>query len=147
MSLRKLMVLALSVSLVTGVVLGSGCVGEETAPPETLTPIAEDITPQEAFALIQDNQNNPDFVIIDVRTPEEFAGEHIENAINIDFRSESFRDELNKLDKNKTYLVYCRSGARSGNALDIMAELNFREAYNVSGGIIAWKAEGLPITK
>ena len=147
MSLKKFMVLALSVSLVTGVVLGGGCVGKETTPPETLTPIAEDITPQEAFALIQDNQNNPDFVIIDVRTPEEFAGEHIENAINIDFRSESFRDELNKLDKNKTYLVYCRSGARSGNALDIMAELNFREAYNVSGGIIAWKAEGLPITK
>ena len=147
MSLKKTMVLALSVSLVIGVVLTGGCVRDETAPPETLTQIIEDITPQEAFALIQNNQNNPDFAIIDVRTPEEFAGEHIENAINIDFRSESFWDELNKLDKNKTYLVYCRSGVRSGNALDIMAELNFREAYNMSGGIIAWKAEGLPTTK
>ena len=147
MSLKKTMVLALSVSLVIGVVLTGGCVRDETAPPETLTQIIEDITPQEAFALIQNNQNNPDFAIIDVRTPEEFAGEHIENAIDIDFRSESFWDELNKLDKNKTYLVYCRSGVRSRNALDIMAELNFREAYNMSGGIIAWKAEGLPTTK
>ena len=147
MSLKKTMLLALSVSLVMGVVLTGGCVRDETAPPETLTQIIEDITPQEAFALIQNNQNNPDFAIIDVRTPEEFAEEHKENAIDIDFRSESFWDELNKLDKNKTYLVYCRSGVRSRNALDIMAELNFREAYNMSGGIIAWKAEGLPVTK
>ena len=137
MSLKNLMMLVLSVSLVIGVVLTGGCVQEQ---------IIEDITPQEAFTLIQDNQNNPDFVIIDVRTPQEFAEEHIENAINMDYYSETFRDELNNLDKNKTYLVYCRSGKRSGNALDIMKELNFREAYNI-GGIIEWKAAGLPTIK
>jgi len=147
MNLKNSMVSALSVSLVIGIALTGGCVRDETAPPETPIQIIEDITPQEAFTLIQNNQNNPDFVIIDVRTLEKFAGEHIENATNIDFYSEAFRDELNKLDKNKTYLVYCRSGVRSGNALDIMAELNFREAYNMSGGITAWKAEGLPTTK
>jgi len=130
------------VLLVIGVVLVGGCVGQETP-----AQIIEDITPQEAFALIQDNQNNPDFIILDVRTPEEFADGHIENAINLDYYSETFGDELNKLDKNKTYLVYCRSGRRSRNALDIMEELNFREAYNMSGGIIEWKAEGLPTTK
>ena len=134
---KNLIMLVLSVSLVIGAMLTGGCVQEQ---------IIEDITPQEAFTLIQNNQNNPDFVIIDVRTPEEFAEEHIENAINIDFYSETFRDELNNLDKNKTYLVYCRSGKRSGNALDIMKELNFREAYNI-GGIIEWKAAGLPTTK
>jgi len=117
----------------------------ETPTQQTPTQIIEDITPQEAFTLIKENQDNPDFVIIDVRTPEEFADGYIENAINTDFRSESFRDELNKLDKNKTYLIYCRSGVRSGNALDIMAELNFREVYNVLGGITAWKAEGLEL--
>ena len=141
------MVLALSVSLVIGVALTGGCVGDETATPETPTQIIEDITPQEALTLIQNNQNNPDFVIIDVRTPAEFDGEHIENAVNIDFYSETFRNELNKLDKNKTYLIYCRSGNRSGKALDIMEGLNFREVYNMSGGIIAWNAEGLPTTK
>jgi len=136
MSLKNLTMLVLSVSLVIGVVLTGGC-----------TQIIEDITPQEAFTLIQENQNSPDFVIIDVRTPEEFADGHIENAINIDFYSETFQDELNELDKNKTYLVYCRSGRRSRNALDIMEELNFREAYNMSDGIIEWKAAGLPTIK
>jgi len=140
MSLKNFMVLALSVSLVIGVTLTGGCVRDETA-------TIEDITPQEAFTLIQNNQNNPDFVIIDVRTRAEFVEEHIENATNIDFYSEAFRDMLNNLDKNKTYLIYCRSGARSGSALDIMAELNFREAYNILGGINQWKAEGFPTVK
>ena len=147
MSLKKLMLLVLSVSLVIGVVLTGGCIGKETIPPETPTQIIEDISPQEAFTLIQENQNNPDFVVIDVRTPEEFADGYIENAINIDFRSETFRNKLNQLDKNETYLVYCRSGGRSANALNIMAELNFKEVYNILGGITAWKAERLPTTK
>ena len=140
MSLKNFMVLALSVSLVIGVALTGGCVRDETA-------TIEDITLQEAFTLIQNNQNNPDFVIIDVRTQEEFVGEHIENATNIDFYSEAFQDMLNNLDKNKTYLVYCRSGGRSGNALNIMAELNFKEVYNILGGINQWKREGLPTIK
>jgi len=147
MSLKNFMVLALSASLVIGVALTGGCVRDETVTPETPTQIIENITPKEAFTLIQNNQNNPDFVIIDVRTPAEFAEEHIENATNIDFYSEAFQDMLNKLDKNKTYLIYCRSGGRSRNALDIMAELNFSEAYNILGGIIAWEAEGLPTVK
>ncbi len=140
MNLKKLMMLVLSVSLVIGVALTSGCVGDRTA-------TIEDIVPQEAFALIQNNQDNPDFVIIDVRTPEEFADGHIENASNIDFYSDTFRDELDNLDKNKTYFIYCRSGGRSGNALNIMAELDFTEVYNMSGGIIAWDAEELPTVK
>jgi len=71
----------------------------------------------------------------------------LQNAINLDYYSETFRNELNQLDKNKTYLIYCRSGSRSGRALDIMTELNFREVYNMLGGIIDWKADGLPTIK
>ena len=82
-----------------------------------------------------------------MRTPREFAGEHIENATNIDFYSEAFRDMLNNLDRNKTYLIYCQVGGRSGSALDIMAELNFKEVYNMLGGILSWEAEGLPTVK
>ena len=143
------MLFALTVLLIIGVVFTGGCTPSEIETPsqETPTQIIENVTPQEAFTLIQDNKNNPDFVIIDVRTPEEFTQEHIENAINIDYYSETFRDELNNLDKTKTYLIYCRSGNRSGSALNIMAELNFREAYNMRGGINAWKAEELPTTK
>ena len=125
------------VALVIGATLISSCA----------TTAIEDVTPQEAFALIQDNQNNPDFAIIDVRTPAEFNGDHIENATNIDFYSETFQDMLNNLDKNKTYLIYCAIGGRSGSALDIMAELNFKEVYNIVGGINQWKAEGLPTVK
>lgn len=141
------MLLVLSVSLVIGVVVMSGCLGRGITKPETPTQIIEDITPQEAFTLIQENQNNPDFVVIDVRTPQEFTDGYIENAINIDFYSETFRDELNKLDKGKTYLIYCRSGGRSGNALNIMTELRFKEVYNMLGGILAWNAEELPTVK
>ncbi len=147
MGLKNFMVLVLSLSLVIGVILIGGCVRDETATPETPTQIIEDITPQEAFTLIQNNQNNPDFVIIDVRTREEFSGGHIENATNIDFYSETFRDMLNNLDKNKTYLIYCRSGARSGSTLDIMAELNFKEVYNILGGMLQWQSEELPTVK
>ncbi len=140
--------LLLSVLLAIGITVTSGCTGSKTATPnKTPTQITENITPQEAFTLIQDNQNNPDFVILDVRTTEEVANGHIEDAVNLDYYSETFRDELNKLDKNQKYLIYCHSGNRSGKALDIMAELNFREVYNMSGGIIQWQAEGLPTVK
>ena len=145
--MKKLMLL-LSVLLAIGITVTSGCTGSKTATPnKTPTQITENITPQEAFTLIQDNQNNPDFVILDVRTTEEVANGHIEDAVNLDYYSETFRDELNKLDKNQKYLIYCHSGNRSGKALDIMAELNFREVYNMSGGIIQWQAEGLPTVK
>ena len=138
-SLKNLIMLVLSVSLVIGAVLAGGCVGEEVLPQ-----IIENITPQEALSLIQENQNNPDLVIIDVRTPDKFAQEHIENAINIEYYSENFRGELDKLDRNKTYLIYYQTGTQSRNALDLMSELNFTEVYKIAGGLVQWKQLGLP---
>ena len=147
MSLKNFLLLLLSASLAIGATLTGGCVANETATPEAPTRIIEKVAPEEGFTLIQNNQNNPDFVILDVRTPEEFTDGHIENAILKNFYSETFRDELNGLDKGKAYLIYCRSGQRSGNALNIMDELGFQEVYDISGGIIAWETEGLPTTK
>ena len=143
---KILMIFLLSASLVTGAALMGGCVGKEieTPPQQTPTQIIEDITPQEAYTLIQENQENPDFVILDVRTPAEFAEGYIEDAINIDSRSETFADELDQLDKSKTYLTYCRSGRLGEKVLPIMEELGFREVYNMTGGIIQWMIEGLP---
>ncbi len=140
----KQLLLVFSLSLVTAAALVAGCAGSETITP---VQIIEDITPQEAFTSIQENQNNADFVILDVRTAEEFASGYIEDALNIDFYSETFRDELDNLDKNKTYLVYCRSGVRSRGAVDIMEELGFKEVYNILGGMIEWQAEELPVTE
>jgi len=105
------------------------------------------ISPREAYNLIENNRGNPDFVIIDVRTAGEFGDEHIENAINLDYYSEAFRDELDKLDRTKTYLIYCGTGSRGEDSLVIMKELGFREVYNISGGITGWKAEGFPTKK
>ena len=84
--------LALSVSLILGAVLTGGC----AAAPVVESQIVEDVSAQEAFTLIQDNQDNSDFVIIDVRTPDEFADGHVENATNIDLSSEGFHDEIDK---------------------------------------------------
>lgn len=125
----------------------SECPTSEDVPEDVQ--IILDITPQQAFDLIQENQDNPDFIIIDVQAPKHFAGGHIENAINIDYFSETFQNELDTLDKNKTYLVYytCHCGDVDTKTLRLMKELNFREAYNISGGLVRWKSEGFPTVK
>jgi rhodanese-related sulfurtransferase len=101
-------------------------------------------TANEAFDIIQNNLNNPDFVIIDVRTPSEYAEGHIEKAVNIDYYSDNFELTLDQMDKNRTYLVYCHSGNRSALAVNIMKEQGFREVYNMLGGFSAWQNAGLP---
>jgi len=101
------------------------------------------ISPIDGMAIIEKNKNNPDFVILDVRTPGEYASKHIAGAMNLDFYSKSFRTNLNKLDKDKTYLIYCHTGRRSGVTLNIMRELGFSGVYDIAGGITAWKARGL----
>lgn len=127
--------------------LGPACQQESSPTPTTAPQIIEDIAIGQAYALIQDNQGNPDFAIIDVRTAEEYANGYIRTAINSDYYSATFTDELNRLDKDKAYLIYCRTGRRSASALDIMKGLGFGEVYNMLGGILQWEAEGLPIVK
>jgi rhodanese-related sulfurtransferase len=98
----------------------------------------ENIDPEEANVLIQENEKNPDFVILDVRTPAEYSAGNLGNTINIDFYNRGFRGELDRLDRNKTYLVYCRSGNRSGRTLGVMKELGFQNVFNLRGGVLEW---------
>ncbi|OGO20136.1 MAG: sulfurtransferase [Chloroflexi bacterium RBG_16_50_11] len=105
------------------------------------------ITAAEALALIQANTGNPDFIIIDVRTPEEYAAGHIESAVLVNYNSADFQEEISKFNKEKTYLIYCRTGNRSSGARDIMKELGFREIYHMDGGITEWQAQGFPVVK
>jgi rhodanese-related sulfurtransferase len=104
-----------------------------------------DIKAVDAHELINKNLSNLEFVILDVRSPDEYSVAHIDRAENIDYNSQIFKSELNKRDRNKKYLVYCRSGHRSSNAVKIMIELGFTDIHNLSGGIRKWKGEGLPL--
>ena len=80
--------------------------------------------------------------IIDVRTEEEFIEGYIPNAINIDIhKGQGFLDEIDKLDKNSSYYLYCRSGARSAQAGAIMHQRGFEKTYNLLGGITEWEGE------
>ncbi|MCK9565651.1 MAG: rhodanese-like domain-containing protein [Methanothrix sp.] len=83
-------------------------------------------------------------VILDVRTPQEYSSGHLNGSINLDFRSPSFRDLIEKLDRNYAYLLYCRTGRRSARAAMLMKSLGFRELYNLTKGIEPWQREGLP---
>ncbi|MCB0638920.1 MAG: rhodanese-like domain-containing protein [Lewinella sp.] len=82
------------------------------------------------------NDNN--VVILDVRTPQETAQGMIEGAIEINVTAPDFAQRVAELDKDKTYLVYCRSGRRSVTACNIMAEQGFSDLYNLLGGYLAW---------
>ena len=99
---------------------------------------AQKVSPKEFSEVISD----PSVVILDVRTPQEFAEGHLANAINIDFQSGNFEQEIASLDKSKTYAVYCRSSNRSGEAVKVMADAGFTRMYDMDGGIIDWQAAG-----
>ena len=113
----------------------------------TLTAKVKNISTKKAYELIEERDGDSDFVILDVRTPEEFTEGHIENAVNIenamnmDFYADAFPDEMDGLDRNRTYLIYCQSGSRSGSTLQMMEELGFQDAYNMKGGINSWRAD------
>lgn len=87
-------------------------------------------------------QQDDNAFILDVRTPEEVEDGYIPGATNIDIHlGQGFLDEVEKLDKSKSYYVYCRSGARSAQACSIMAGLGFEKAYNLEGGFMNWQGE------
>ena len=85
---------------------------------------------------------NEDHVVIDVRSPQEYADGKIEPHTLINFFDSDFKSKIEKLDPAKTYLVYCRSGNRSGQACAMMGQMGFGKLYNLQGGIGAWNAKG-----
>lgn len=85
------------------------------------------------------------YVLLDVRTPEEFRAGHIRGAKNVDFYEETFEMDIDTLDKRQKYLVYCRSGNRSKQAMFLMRDLGFEEVYNLAGGIIDWNNKGFNV--
>jgi len=96
------------------------------------------ISIKESRKMIKDRIDDKNFVLLDIRTPKEFNEFHIDKAINIDYYNRNFKNELEKLDKSRDYLIYCRSAHRSKAGLKIMKELGFKSVVDMDGGITKW---------
>lgn len=133
MRISRLLLVATAGLLAAVVVSCGDSAGDQTL--ETVSPTAA----SEVLA------TNPDAILLDIRTPEEYASERIAGAENIDFYAPDFNDQLASLDPEETYVVYCRSGNRTDSAMDVFDDLGFAAVYEVDGGIVGWVGAGLPI--
>ena len=129
--------------------IASGCLSEpalgfgseETAGFPPYGPISV----EEAASMIVALRGDPGFVLLDIRTPEEVEAGHLPGALELDFRNPSFANELEKLDRNRIYLIYCRTANRTGQAFDLMTTMGFTMVYDMKGGISEWSALGYPV--
>lgn len=108
--------------------------------------VVEDISLVEAWLLIQLHENDMDFVILDLRSPSHFEVEHLAGAVNLEYLSPLiFEEALDRLDRNKTYLVYCYGGGRSAEVATMMEEKGFGKVYNMKEGLNAWRTAKCPL--
>ena len=146
-TMKKISLLSLSLLLALGMVsCGNSQSKNETktttnASTQASASIAKNISTTQFQELIK---TKPTAQVVDVRTPQEVAAGVIEGSVALDFYSPDFKSNLNKLDKNAPVLVYCAVGGRSGNAMQLMKQMGFKEVYNLSGGYRAWASQGLP---
>ncbi len=99
----------------------------------------ESIAPKEFADKIKTTENPQ---ILDVRTPDEFASEHIDNAVNVNWNSDDFAAKTESYDKSKPVFVYCLSGGRSKKAAAKLQEIGFTTVYELEGGFLKWSEEG-----
>lgn len=134
----------LSASLVLAL---AGCSADTAAAPDTAemtepapaqSSVSRNVSVSEARALLEADDAP---MVIDVRTPEEFAAGHIEGATNINFRSGDFAAQIAKLDKSQPYLLHCKSGSRSARALAEMEARGFENVAHMTEGYDGWSAE------
>lgn len=137
-SLFTILPLRIALALAFAVCLLSAIGADKSSPP----PIKH-VDAKNAQKLL--SQTN--LVILDIRTPAEFKSFHIAGAKNVDFHAPDFEQQINSLDKSKTYLVHCASGGRSTQSLKIFQKHDFQSIYHLDGGINSWKNAGLPVEK
>lgn len=99
----------------------------------------------DAVAFYKKITENTNSIILDVRTPEEYGKGKIENARNIDFNGRDFKNQIQQLNKNDVYFIYCLSGGRSRDAAAYMKSIGFENIYELNGGLLAWSKENLPL--
>lgn len=140
--------LFLAVSLCAlGVNACSGAASGETPEQEAAIGVAgyyAEVSAKEAAEMIS---QSPDLVVLDVRTPEEFAQGHIDGAINVNLRGDDFLEQLAQLDHAATYVLHCKSGTRSAEALEVMKAQEFSSIVHMSEGFDGWTAAGLDIAQ
>jgi len=134
---------ALAAALAAVTILLSGCSGGSVSvtsgPTASAAPAAgSSLAPAEFAAAAK----LPDTVLLDVRTPAEFASGHLPGAVNLDVRSADFSQAAATLDPGKNYAVYCHSGNRSKTAMATMSQAGFTHLYDLAGGIGAWQSAG-----
>lgn len=108
---------------------------------------ASNLLPTQADSLIRAHAKDSTFLLVDVRTEQEYAMGHIAGARLIDFHGPNFEAEIGKLPRKAPIFLYCRSGNRSGQALSLMRHLGFANVRHLAGGINAWQAEARPVTR
>lgn len=81
-------------------------------------------------------------IVLDIRTPQEYDKGHSSAAENIDYYAADFKQQLNKMDREETYFIYCNSGSRSEKSLKLFEQLGFKKVYNLKGGWI-WNRHGV----
>ena len=130
---------ALAMAAVTGI---SACSSSSPTTSSSSPATGQHLTASEFSTAMK----TPGTVVLDVRTPAEFATGHLPKAQNIDFEASDFATRIAALDKNTTYAIYCRSGNRSGAAMEQMASASFTHVYDLAGGIGAWQTMGGPMS-
>lgn len=107
------------------------------------TQVIELVSPAKAAEVIAEQPDG--LVVLDIRTPEEFAEARLADAIMVDYYASDFADQLDRLDKDVPYVLYCRTGNRSSDAVKTMKSLGFAEVYEIDGGIVNWYEQGFPV--
>ncbi|MBL9166947.1 MAG: rhodanese-like domain-containing protein [Verrucomicrobiales bacterium] len=92
-------------------------------------------------------RTKPNYLILDVRTPEEFKAGHVKDAINLNIQDPAFAQKVSVLDRSKTYLIHCARGGRSAKATDQLLKAGLTNVLDFTGGFEAWKKAGKPVTK
>jgi len=105
------------------------------------------LTAKEARSLIDRHAGDKDFVILDVRTPREYRAGHISQAVLLDFHNPAFSASLKKLERSKTYLIYCQTGYRSSRTLQIIDTMGFKSVYHLQRGVLEWYQNRLPLVR
>ncbi len=140
----------LTIIAITSLATLSACSKAETAQPDAAvtTQVHEmKVTHVDAKQASELIAGRPDLVVLDVRTPGEFAQGHIEGAVNIDFKNADFATRLTELDLGQDYLIHCRSGGRSTRSLEVFKKVGFKHIIHMDGGIIGWNKAQLPTVK